>query len=111
MSSRVKRITNLLKSDLLTFSFEVTPDIDKSKIDKLSVEPAFFCVTWHAKSYDFKDFDIPPVKLAKYLRFEGKPVCLHLSCDLLKRDYLNELLKFLQDHEICNLFVVFGGKC
>lgn len=111
MSSWINKITHLLKSDKLTFSFEVTPDIEKYRIDKLSVEPTFFCITWHAKSYDFKDFDIPPVKLATYLRSTGRTVCLHLSCDLLKRDYLNELLRYLEDYGICNLFVVFGGEC
>lgn len=106
-----KKITNILK-ELKTFScsYEVTPNVDWEKLDELSAHTNFVNVTWHARNYDFENFDVPPVKLAKHLKDKGKTVCLHLTCDLLKREYLNGLLKHLQEYGICNLYIILGGE-
>lgn len=104
------KITDLLRKKEFSFSLEVTPDISEQQIDNLSVEPAFFSVTWHAKSHQNKSLDIPPLKTARYLRSKGKNVLLHLSCDLMTQEFLLELLEMLQKYEIRNLFVVLGGK-
>jgi 5,10-methylenetetrahydrofolate reductase len=104
------KIVDLLQTKKNTFSFEVTPNITESDLDSLEVEPTFYSVTWHAKSHQNKDLDIPPIKLAKLIRSRNKDVLLHLSCDLLKRNYLTGLLTELQEHDICNLLIVLGGK-
>lgn len=110
--SSVKKITNILKNlEDFSYSYEVTPNVNWDKLDKLSANTNFICITWHARYYDFKGFDIAPVKLAKHLNDKGMTVCLHLTCDLLKKDYINGLLQHLQEHGICNLFIILGGEC
>lgn len=107
-----KKITNILKNlKHFSYSYEVTPNVNWDTLDKLSSNTNFICVTWHARNYDFTSFDVAPVKLAKHLHDKGRTVCLHLTCDLLKKDYLNGLLQHLQEHGICNLFIILGGEC
>lgn len=106
----MSKVTELIKNKQLSYSFEVTPDISLEEINNLTAEPTFFSITWHAKKHEFKDLEIAPLRLAKYLRGRGKNVLLHLTCDLLKKDYLNSLLAKLHEIDVCNLFVVLGGK-
>ncbi|KAI8432206.1 hypothetical protein MSG28_004658 [Choristoneura fumiferana] len=107
MSSPVK-ITDMLKSNSFSYSFEVTPDVLYDDIDNLNVEPVFFSVTWHAKYHKCEDLDIGPIRIAKYLRSIQKSVLMHMSCDMMRKEYLNQLLKVFQDNNICNLFVILG---
>lgn len=109
MFSPVK-ITDILKTNSFSYSFEVTPDVSHDDIDNLKVEPVFFSVTWHAKYHKCEDLDIGPIRLAKYLRSKQKSVMMHLSCDMMRKEYLNQLLKVFQDNDICNLFVILGGE-
>ncbi|KAI5646375.1 methylenetetrahydrofolate reductase domain-containing protein [Phthorimaea operculella] len=102
------RITDLVKVKEFTYSFEVTPNITFDQIDKLAISPAFFSITWHSKSHGCSDLDIAPLKLASHLKSKGENVCLHLSCDLMKKEYLDSLLKRLQEQGICNIFVILG---
>ncbi|XP_049874948.1 5,10-methylenetetrahydrofolate reductase [Pectinophora gossypiella] len=102
------KITDLIKTDEFTYSFEVTPNIALDTIDNLGSEPLFISITWHAKSLELNHWDVGPLKLANNLTAKGYNVLLHLSCDLLKREYLNGLLQFLQEKKICNLFVFLG---
>lgn len=110
MTSDPKKVTSLIKETDFSYSFEVTPEINKDDLKNLDATPAFFSVTWHAKSHKCKDLDIEPLKLAEFLRSQGKQVLMHLSCDLMRRLYLEKLLAFLQEKGICNLFLVLGGE-
>lgn len=111
MSTTTIKITDLIKrGGEITYSFEVTPDITEEELNNVSVEPAFYSVTWHAKSHQCKNLDIAPIKTAKKLRDLGKNVMMHISCDMMKKEYLDELLIFLKENSICNLFVILGGK-
>lgn len=104
------KITELIKrSGQRTFSFEVTPDLPETELDNLPIKPLFYSVTWHAKSHRNQNLDIGPLRIAKYLRDKGLEVVLHLSCDLLRKDFLKQILVYLQEIEILNLFVVLGG--
>ncbi|KAM3961514.1 5,10-methylenetetrahydrofolate reductase [Aphomia sociella] len=103
------KITDIIKGlKQFTFSFEVTPDVSEDEINNLTVEPVFFSVTWHAKTHQNKDLDIAPLKMTKFLRDKGRNVLLHLSCDLMKKDFLSQILIVLQEMKICNLFVILG---
>lgn len=103
------KLTDLINnSDRFTFSFEVTPDVAIEKLDK-EVEPLFYSVTWHAKTHQNKSLDIAPLRLAKQLKVNNKEVLLHLSCDLLRKEFLVQLLAVLKEYQICNLFVILGG--
>ncbi|KAL4715717.1 hypothetical protein ACJJTC_006296 [Scirpophaga incertulas] len=102
------KITELINKSKFSFSFEITPDILQSNWENVGVEPMFYSVTWHAKSHENKGLDIPPLKLAKLLRSKNKNVLLHLTCDLLEKEYTQKLLVLLQDIGICNLFVMLG---
>ncbi|CAH0400113.1 unnamed protein product [Chilo suppressalis] len=109
LDEEMAKITDLLRITAApSYSFEVTPDVHEADLDNLPLEPTFFSVTWHAKSHLNKDLDIAPLKLAKLLRSKNKNVLLHLTCDLLRKDYLSKLLQLLQDNGICNLFIMLG---
>ncbi|XP_068631822.1 methylenetetrahydrofolate reductase (NADPH) [Battus philenor] len=111
MCSKLLKITDLLKNkDPFTFSFEVTPEISEADLDKIEVQPMFYSVTWHASNHQCKDLNIPPLKLASLLKQKGKHVLLNLSCHLMTKKYLNELLPWLQEKDICNLFIVLGAS-
>lgn len=104
------KIVDLLKNtDSTTFSFEVTPDVTENDINKIDLQPSFYSITWHATTHQCRDLDIPPLKLAGLLRQLGKHVLLNLSCNFMKKNYLNDLLKWLQEKDICNLFIILGG--
>lgn len=112
MAVQGNKITDLIEQTReFSFSIEVTPNITESEIDDLEVEPTFFSVTWHAKSHQCLNFDIAPVKTATLLKNKNKEVLLHISCDYMRKTYLDELLNKLQEKGICNLFIVLGGKC
>ncbi|CAG9788215.1 unnamed protein product [Diatraea saccharalis] len=103
------KVVDLLKDKTqLTYSFEVTPDVLEADLENLAIEPLFYSVTWHAKSHLNKDLDIAPLRLARLLRRKNKNVLLHLTCDLLKKNYLVKLLQMLQENSIRNLFVILG---
>ncbi|CAK1582801.1 unnamed protein product [Parnassius mnemosyne] len=109
MPSKSKRITDLLENEsLVTFSFEVTPDVSEDELDKVDLHPIFYSITWHATAYQYKDLDIAPLRLASFLRQKEKLVLLHLSCNFMKKEYLNDLLPWLQEKGICNLFIILG---
>lgn len=111
MTSKVMKITDVLQNkEKLSYSVEVMPTITLDKFDVLTAEPAFIAVTWHASSHESKSLDVPPLKIANFLRSKGKTVLLHLSCELMKKDYLDSLLGKLKENGICNLFVILGGK-
>ncbi|KAJ8719606.1 hypothetical protein PYW08_011781 [Mythimna loreyi] len=105
------KLTELIKNKgkgKFSYSFEVTPDVSEEDIDNLKVDPAFFSVTWHAKIHKCANMSIDPIKTALLLRSKQKQVLLHLSCDMMKATYLEELLSLLQKNNIRNLFVVLG---
>ncbi|XP_061718071.1 methylenetetrahydrofolate reductase (NADPH) [Cydia pomonella] len=105
------KITDLIKqSKKFSYSFEVTPDVAVEEINKLKVEPVFFSVTWHATNHKCEDLDIAPIRMAKFLRSKQHNVLLHLTCDMLKKDYLDQVLALLQKQNICNLLVMLGEK-
>ncbi|XP_047997903.1 methylenetetrahydrofolate reductase [Leguminivora glycinivorella] len=107
----LRKITDLIKhSDKFSYSFEVTPDVTVEEINNLKVEPVFFSVTWHAKNHKCEDLDIAPLRMAKLLRSKQHNVLLHLTCDMLKKDYLDQVLILLQEQNICNLLVMLGEK-
>lgn len=110
MTTEPKKITELIGKNKFTYSFEVTPDVNREEIDSIDAEPDFVSVTWHAKSHLCNDLDIQPLKTASYLRSKNYQVLLHLTCDLMKKHYLERVLAFLQEKGICNLFLVLGGK-
>lgn len=106
-----KKLVDLIVNETkFRFSFEVTPDVNNEDIEKLETDPTFFAITWHAKTHKCRDLDIAPLRTANFLRSKGKQVLLHLSCDLLKQEYLIGLLTFLQEKGICNLFLILGGR-
>ncbi|CAH2242672.1 jg8490 [Pararge aegeria aegeria] len=103
------RITEIIKNKgSFSYSFEVTPVIKENELEKLDLEPLFFSVTWHAQDHKCKDFEIAPLKLAKYLREKNKNVLLHISCCNMKKDYLDYLLVLLKDIGVYNLFIILG---
>ncbi|XP_030023693.2 methylenetetrahydrofolate reductase [Manduca sexta] len=104
----IKIIDLIKQSETFSFSFEVSPGITEEVINNLEVEPKFFAVTWHAKTHKCKDLDIEPLRKAIFLRSKQQNVLLHLSCDLLRKPYLDDLITLLQAHGICNLFIVLG---
>ncbi|VVC89519.1 unnamed protein product, partial [Leptidea sinapis] len=105
----MEKITELIRNlNEFSFSFEVTPDVNRGDLDGLNIKPLFFSITWHAKKYEMTDLNIPPIQLAEFLRDKQKNVLLHLSCDRLRRAYLNKLLDHLKAKEICNLLLVRG---
>lgn len=106
----MSKLTDLIKNAQFSYSFEVTPDVSEEEIDNLNVDPAFFSITWHAKMHQCKDMNIQPIQLATLLKSKQKEVLLHISCDMMKTDYLKKLLTKLQENKICNLFVVLGGE-
>lgn len=109
--SEANKITELIKhKGKFNYSFEVTPDVSEDELFSLKEDPVFFSVTWHAKQHQCKDLNIGPVRTASILRSKQKHVLLHLSCDMLKTDYLDELLTVLQERNICNLFLILGGE-
>lgn len=109
--SEANKITELIKhKGKFSYSFEVTPDVSEDELFSLKEDPVFFSVTWHAKQHQCKDLNIGPVRTASILRSKQKHVLLHLSCDMLKTDYLDELLTMLQERNICNLFLILGGE-
>lgn len=103
------KISELIGEQLFSYSCEVTPDLKYSELNTLINKPIFYSVTWHAKSHQCKDLNISPLELAYKLRGDGINVMLHLSCDLLRKSFLDQLLKRLQEVDIRNLFVVLGG--
>lgn len=106
-----RKVTDLIKTtEHCSYSFEVTPDINEEELDNLELEPLFFSITWHAHQYQCKTSDIPPLRLARYLRAKGKHVLLHISCTSLRKDFVDDLLKKLKQLDICNLFIITGGK-
>lgn len=105
------KLTELIRNKgKFSYSFEVTPDVAEEEIDNLKEYPVFFSVTWHAKSHKCRDLNIEPLKTAYLLRSKQQHVLLHLSCDMMKADYLTQLLNALQEKNICNLFLVLGGE-
>ncbi|KAJ0176126.1 hypothetical protein K1T71_008300 [Dendrolimus kikuchii] len=109
MATSTIKITDLIKrGGQITYSFEITSDITVDELNNVSIEPAFYSVTWHAKSHQCKNLDIAPIKTATLLKNLGKNVLMHISCDMMKKDYLDELLILLKEKSICNLFVVLG---
>ncbi|XP_063625174.1 methylenetetrahydrofolate reductase (NADPH)-like [Cydia splendana] len=105
------KITDLIKqTEKFSYSFEVTPDVTVEDINNLNVEPVFFSVTWHAKNHKCEDLDIAPLRMVKFLRSKQHPVLLHLTCDMLKKDYLDQVLALLQEQNVCNLLVMLGEK-
>lgn len=108
--TEAKKVIDLIKENKFTYSFEATPDINKDDIICMEADPSFFSVTWHAKSHKCKDLEIGPLKLAEFLRAQQKQVMMHLSCDMMKKQYLERVLAFLQEKGICNLFLILGGK-
>ncbi|XP_011557426.3 methylenetetrahydrofolate reductase [Plutella xylostella] len=104
------KITDLLKQDSETISLEVTPDLDVKELLKLNFKPLFVSITWHARMHHCEDLDIAPLRLASRLKSEGYDVLLHISCDQLKRTYLDQVLNYLKERGICNLFVVQGER-
>lgn len=105
------KVTELIKGKgQFTYSFEITPDVSEEGIDALDVDPAFFSVTWHAGTHKCADMNVNSLRIAKTLAKKGKNVLLHISCELMKENYLKELLGVLQENNICNLFVILGGK-
>ncbi|XP_053608516.1 methylenetetrahydrofolate reductase (NADPH) [Plodia interpunctella] len=105
------KISDLIKSKKeFSFSFEVSPGLLEDTVDHLTVEPLFYSITWHAKGHQNKDMDTGPLKLARDLKMKGKNVLLHMSCDLLRKEYLDRVLKMLQEEGIPNLFLILGEK-
>lgn len=105
------KLTELIKNKgKFSFSFEVTPDVPIEDIDNLKVDPVFFSVTWHAKTHKCANLSIDPIKTAILLRSKQKQVLMHLSCDMMKTIYLEKLLTLFRENNICNLFLVLGGK-
>ncbi|XP_059045172.1 5,10-methylenetetrahydrofolate reductase-like, partial [Achroia grisella] len=103
------KITDILnRSRIFSYSFEVTPDIPEEEINNLNVEPSFFSVTWHAKIHQNEHLDIGPLRIAKFLRSKEKDVLLHLSCDLLKKEFLLRVLLLLQKINVRNLLIILG---
>ncbi|CAK1543098.1 unnamed protein product [Leptosia nina] len=103
------KITELLSNaEKFSYSFEVTPDITEDKLNNISLEPAFYSITWHAKLYEFKDLNIPPLRLAESLANKNKNVLLNLSCHKLRKPYLNGVLDYLKSNNVCNLFAIQG---
>ncbi|XP_075976778.1 methylenetetrahydrofolate reductase (NADPH) [Anticarsia gemmatalis] len=103
------KVTELIKSKRqLTYSFEVTPGVTEEEIDKIQIDPLFYSVTWHAKSHRCKDLNIDPLRTASLLVEKQKHVLLHMSCDMLRVEYLKQILDTLQEKNICNLFLVLG---
>lgn len=109
MSSERKKITDLINIPGFTFSFELTPNISEDEINALEMSPVFFSVTWHAKAHQCKNLEIDPLQTVRLLKSKGKNVLLHLTCDMLRMSYLDQLLIFLKEQDICNLFVILGG--
>ncbi|XP_014359190.2 5,10-methylenetetrahydrofolate reductase isoform X1 [Papilio machaon] len=109
--SDLLRISDLIRNKhSFTFSFEVTPDVGEAELDKITLQPEFYSITWHALSHQCKDLNIAPLKLANLLRQKNKHVLLNLSCNLMTKAYLNDLLPWLQEKGICNLFIVLGDS-
>ncbi|XP_034833080.1 methylenetetrahydrofolate reductase (NADPH) [Maniola hyperantus] len=113
MPGRITEIINK-EGNMFSYSFEVTPDIlpdiKDFELENLDLEPEFFSVTWHAQVHECTSFEIAPLKLAKYLRYKGKIVLLHISCCNMRKNYLDDLLVLLKDIGICNLFIILGEK-
>lgn len=110
MASEAIKLTELIKENQFTYSFEATPDLKKEDLVNLDADPSFFSVTWHAKSHKCMDLEIPPLKLAEFLRNQQKQVMMHISCDKMTKQYLERVLGFLQEKGICNLFLILGGE-
>lgn len=110
MSSERKKITDLINIPGFTFSFELTPNISEDEINALEMSPVFFSVTWHAKAHQCKNLEIDPLQTVRLLKSKGKNVLLHLTCDMLRMSYLDQLLIFLKEQDICNLFVILGDN-
>ncbi|CAG4945449.1 unnamed protein product [Parnassius apollo] len=109
MFSKSEKINDLLRNgSLVTFSFEVTPDISEDELNKVDLHPIFYSITWHATVHQCKDLDIAPLRLASFLRQKEQHVLLHLSCNFMKREYLNDLMSWLQEKGICNLLIILG---
>ncbi|XP_028174520.1 methylenetetrahydrofolate reductase [Ostrinia furnacalis] len=105
------KVTDLIANcyqQKVTFSIEVTPDVSTSELDSLSIEPLFYSITWHAKTHKNENLDIAPLRLARYLRNKNKEVLMHLSCDMLRKEFLLQLLDTFKEIKVCNLFVVLG---
>ncbi|XP_023935514.2 uncharacterized protein LOC112044027 [Bicyclus anynana] len=111
MSDRITEIfNNDGRKEKFTYSLEITPGVKEEELENLNLEPTFFSITWHAYAHGCKDFDIEPLKLAKYLRSKKKNVLLHISCANVKKDYIDKLLVLLKEMGICNLFIILGEK-
>ncbi|XP_045774250.1 methylenetetrahydrofolate reductase [Maniola jurtina] len=110
MAGRITEIINNEGNNMFSYSFEVTPDIKDFELESLDLEPKFFSITWHAQVHECANFEIAPLKLAKYLRNKGKNVLLHISCCNMRKNYLDDLLVLLKDIGICNLFIILGEK-
>ncbi|XP_013191562.1 methylenetetrahydrofolate reductase (NADPH) isoform X2 [Amyelois transitella] len=105
------KITDLINnSNQFSFSFEVTPELSEGDVDNLEIEPLFYSVTWHAKGHQNKDLDIGPLRMARKLSKKGKTVLLHMSCDMLRKEFLDKVLMMLQEQGIRNLFLILGEK-
>lgn len=104
------KVTDLIKNiERLTYSYEITPGVNEEELDNLHFEPLFFSITWHSHKYQSKNLEIPPLRLAKYLRIKKKHVLLHITCTSLRTDFLSDLLTELKQLDICNLFIITGG--
>ncbi|GBP88297.1 Methylenetetrahydrofolate reductase [Eumeta japonica] len=109
MPSECVKLTDLIKTcTSFSYSVEVTPEIDIEELNNVELQPLFCSITWHAKTHRCKSLDIPPIKVAQKLKDKGINVLLHVSCDFLRKSYLDALLNKLKDIQICNLFIVLG---
>lgn len=103
------RIPELIKNrGQFSYSLEITPSVTEEEIDKLEMEPVFFSITWHSKSHQCSNMNIEPLRIAKVLTSKHKHILFHISCDLLREEYLKDLLVTLQEMNICNLFLILG---
>ncbi|XP_072947703.1 5,10-methylenetetrahydrofolate reductase [Epargyreus clarus] len=111
MSTTQCKITDVINTGSgNSYSFEVTPNIREDQLINMKVDPLFYSITWHATIHECRNLDIAPLKLAKFLRRNNKNVLLHLSCNLLRKSYLDDLLLMLQKENICNLLIILGEK-
>ncbi|KPI92565.1 Methylenetetrahydrofolate reductase [Papilio xuthus] len=52
--SELLKISDLIRNKRsFTFSFEVTPDVGEAELDKITLQPEFYSITWHALSHQY----------------------------------------------------------
>lgn len=104
-----KNISEIIKLRK-TMSVEINPNdaIDFDFLTKMPID--FVSVSWIGNFEGFSTETIPAIKLAKELIARKITVLLHISCRNLDKVSAVNILKYIREIGIQNIFAIEGGE-